>query len=54
MAEPVNTGKYMGTYSARSIGHGETGIHLPTGTVGDFAIFVHFTGDIDLVKVGKK
>jgi hypothetical protein len=51
-SEKSNTGKYMGTYPARNIGHGQTGIHLPTGTSGDFAIYVHFDGDIDLVRIG--
>ena len=45
---------YAGTYPVRSLGHGTCGIRLPTGTFGDFAIYVHYTGDIDLVKVGEK
>jgi hypothetical protein len=52
--EKSNTGKYMGTRLVRSLGHGTYGIMLPTGTTGDFAIYVHSNGDIDLVKVGKK
>ena len=48
-----NTGRYMGTYKARNIGRGETGIHLPTGTTGDFRIFVHFNGLIELIPAEK-
>jgi hypothetical protein len=51
---PTNTGKYHGTYPARNIGKGQTGIHLPAGTSGDFRIFVHFDGRIDLIPAERK
>jgi hypothetical protein len=47
--KPISSGKYMGTYPMRSIGHGQNGIHMPVGLVGDYAIYLHCNGRIELV-----
>jgi len=46
MIEYVN---FHGNYPVRSLGHGESGIHLPSGLSGNYDIYSDETGIIHLV-----
>jgi hypothetical protein len=49
-----NTGKFMGAYPIRSLGHGEQGIHMPAGMSGIYLLYLHFDGKMELIPAEKR